>query len=115
MTNDERNKFEEIKRGLVIECHDDYVGLWAVIWPLERAYPDKSDDEIREITLEMVEELLSSENIRPSDEGYYKEGKFSPWQLSTDETIARIRDEWKRLGRKPNIGDIVWFTAWPLD
>jgi len=35
---------------------------------------------------------------------------FAVWQLSIDETIARIEREWLALGREPNLGEIAWFV-----
>ena len=36
---------------------------------------------------------------------------FQSWELSPMQTIERINSEWDKLGREPNIGDVVWFTA----
>jgi hypothetical protein len=30
------------------------------------------------------------------------------WGLSADDTIKRIEDEWRALGRSPNLGEVCW-------
>ena len=36
---------------------------------------------------------------------------FDRWDLSVQETMDRITHELDELGREPEIGEIVWFTA----
>lgn len=36
------------------------------------------------------------------------DGGFEPWPLHPEEAVARIEEEWKGLGRDPDIGEIVW-------
>lgn len=31
-----------------------------------------------------------------------------PWGLNTEETVKRIEDDWRGLGRPPNIGEVCW-------
>jgi hypothetical protein len=38
-------------------------------------------------------------------------GDFHPWKTSSEDAYRRIAREWLKLGREPDIGDIVWFTA----
>ncbi|MEC4987948.1 MAG: hypothetical protein SAJ37_04295 [Oscillatoria sp. PMC 1068.18] len=38
-----------------------------------------------------------------------EEAEFKVWDLSPQAIIARIKSKWDTLGRKPNIGDLVWF------
>jgi hypothetical protein len=39
------------------------------------------------------------------------QGGFEAWTLTPDETIKKIASEWSRLGRDPDVGEIVWFTT----
>ena|SRR5712692_735747 len=109
-----------LKRDVLAECREDYVGLWSIIWRLRYAlngetYPLREDDradpsEIRRLTLQLVQELLESGLVQaglPTPDGK----EFRPWPLTTREAITRINSEWNTLGREPNIGDLVWFTT----
>ena len=95
---------------LIVECSQDYVGLWSIIHDV---YTDLGENiealEVQKQTIKLIQELLN--------EGFLKAGMFDEnarfefWDLSIQETITRIKLEWDALGRKPNIGEIVWFVA----
>ena len=109
-----------LKREVLVECEEDYVGLWSIIWRVRYAlndgeYPPSEEDradplEVRRITLRLVQELLESGLVQagsPTPDGR----GFEPWSLGACESLARIESEWGALAREPNIGEIVWFTA----
>lgn len=84
---------ERIKQELVVECHDDYVGLWAVIWELERACPGISDAEIRLMALRLIGDLLSTGDVRAGDvdeNGIFALGRLL-WMKLLHESIASGR------------------------
>ncbi len=102
----------EIKNDFIKECHDDHVGLWVILWLARRLFPGASSEKLKDITLLIVREVLEDEQAgivagKPSPDGR----SFVPWSTTTDETVRKIDEKWKALGREPNIGDIVWFTA----
>jgi hypothetical protein len=112
--------WNQLKRNVLAECKDDYVGLWSILWQLRYVlnggtYPLQEDDradpaDVRSLTLKLVREFLESGLVQagsPTSDGR----GFQPWLLSPSEAIARIDSEWEALGREPNIGDIVWFTT----
>ncbi|MFL6193495.1 MAG: hypothetical protein ACJ75H_04950 [Thermoanaerobaculia bacterium] len=95
-------------RKLVLdECVDDYTGLWQVIADLK----DESGGAIGESgILDLLHGLLAEGLIVagfPTRDGR----GFEPWPYSPQETIDRIRAEWRKLGRDPVIGEVVWFNA----
>lgn len=100
---------EEIKNVLLNECSVDYVGLWEVISHVEYETKQSDPQTVRETVMVLITKLLREGLIKagaPKDTG-----GFVAWQLSPEETVKRIHDEWNALGREPDLGDIVWFTT----
>ena len=68
-----------------------------------------SEAEVIQATTEAVGELVGS--------GYAIVGDVvkdqgllcvRSWELSTADTVKRIEDEWRALGRMPNLGEVCW-------
>jgi len=110
---------ERVKRGVLKEGTEDYVGLWMIIWQIRYilnggGYPSQREDradplQVRRLTLALVQELLEQGLVEagaPTPDGK----GFKPWPLEPHEVVGRIQSEWDTLGREPNIGEIVWFT-----
>jgi hypothetical protein len=68
-----------------------------------------SEADVMRATTEVIGDLLSSgyaivgDVVR--DEGLLC---VQSWRLSAADTIKRIEDEWRSLGRPPNLGDVAW-------
>jgi hypothetical protein len=103
------NNLEKVKRGFLVECTDDYVGLWSVIWDIKHVLKEENSENIRAISVALIREFLEPGLIEAGIPRIT--GEFEKWQLSPEETVQRIENEWGTLGREPNIGDIVWFTS----
>jgi hypothetical protein len=106
-------KWEDLKAHFLQEAKEDEVGLWYIISYFRHDLNVEDPVERRRLTMQMVEELLASGHLQA---GYYDPSATSPtgwraWSLSPAEVLARIKAEWDRLGREPNIGDIVVFYA----
>ena len=54
---------EAMKRDLLEECRDDHVGLWSVIRYVEDEFPSECPERVREITLNVLYDLLKSGQI----------------------------------------------------
>jgi hypothetical protein len=100
---------EEVKKDLIIECSEDEVGLWVVLWYVHNYVKIDDPEERRQITLKIVYDLLKEELIQAIDP--YQRDPYEMWSLSPEETIARIEREWDALGREPNIAEIVEFIT----
>ncbi len=100
---------EQIRKEFLDECHDDYVGLWKLVWRFENSLRRSNTDLIRDLTLRLLEELLNEQLVKAGMPN--RKGEFQAWRESPDEVIIRIKSEWDKLGRPPKIGDIVWFTT----
>ncbi len=68
-----------------------------------------SESETMQATTEVIGELMGSgyaivgDVVR--DEGLLC---VQSWGLSVAETTKRIEDEWRALGRMPNLGEVCW-------
>jgi hypothetical protein len=99
-----------IRQHLLADCREDDVSLWEALQKARRAIPAATDDQIRQLSLDLIRELLEDGLImagvpKPDGQG------FERWDLSVPETMDRIAREMDELGHPPNIGDVVWFTA----
>lgn len=100
----------DLYRSILLSCADDYTGLWEVIRDVKGSYEHAALANVRQITLMVVKSLLERGLIRagfPKRDG----SGFEEWDLSLDQTMLRIEQEWNELGREPTIGDIVWFAT----
>jgi hypothetical protein len=84
----------------------DYFGLWQLAALLRDAGIDDVNER-RAVGLRLVRDLILHHGLVP---GLLADGGgFDPWQLSTDEAMARIELEWTAMPGDPNINDICWF------
>jgi len=99
-----------VRNSILIECNEDYVGLWSILQSIRFNSKQKLDaSEARRETMKLIEELLNEGLIQPGQ--FIDNGEFEIWQLLTTDIIARIEAEWDALGREPTIADIVWFIT----
>lgn len=103
------NNLEKVKRDFLVECTDDYVGLWSVIRRIKHALKEESSENIRAISVALIRGFLEPGLIKAGMPRIT--GEFEEWQFGPEEIVQRIESEWDKLGREPNIGDIVWFTS----
>ncbi|NUQ75265.1 MAG: hypothetical protein HUU21_17075 [Polyangiaceae bacterium] len=103
---------DESKRVLVEEAQTDAVGLWTLLWDVEQEAPTLTADQMRQAVLTIIREVLTEGRIVAGDIVDRDEdtAAFVPWDLSVEDTVARIEREWVKLGRKPEPGEIAWFV-----
>jgi hypothetical protein len=66
----------------------------------------------RPVTLRLARGLICERGMQvgfPAEDGRH----FEAWQLTPEQSLRRIEDEWIALGREPNIGEVAWFTSEP--
>ncbi|PSF35571.1 hypothetical protein C7H19_16325 [Aphanothece hegewaldii CCALA 016] len=98
-----------IRDSILIECAEDYVGLWSIVWEFRNSGSETDVSEVRRKTIKLIEELLNDKLIEAGN--FTKDGNFEVWKLPSTEIISQIKAEWDALGRYPSIGEIVWFVA----
>ncbi len=99
----------KIKKLLLMEAAEDYVGLWSVIVEIEDYNPKLDTVSIKNQCLKLIRELLNDNLIEVGT--FNSKSQFEIWQMSNTEIISRIEKEWNQLNREPNIGDIAWFIS----
>lgn len=96
------------KHYILIECDDDYTGLWCIIREVEHYFIKQDETNLRKQVLKILRELLSAKRIKA---GYpTKDGKFHSFRLSQDKILAKVKQEWQP-GCRPSIGEGTWFTS----
>jgi hypothetical protein len=101
---------DEIVDQLLAECDDDHVGLWELVNSVRFDLDIQDPGEIRAATLGLARALLEKPGIDigfPAADGRH----FIPWNLSREQAMSTIEEQWDRLGRCPDIGEIAWFTS----
>lgn len=99
----------DVKSQLRAEGEEDFIGLWEVVRSVQDDVPDADAATVRQISLEIVDELLASGDWEagfPAEDGR----SFEAWTLAPGAASERIRGEWEQLGREPNIGEIAWLN-----
>jgi hypothetical protein len=97
-----------VKQSILTECEEDHVGLWSVIRDVEEFFPKADETTIRDQVLTLLDELLLAHEITagfPTTDGQ----GFSPLRIAPDKILARIKADWP-AGRRPTIGEGLWFT-----
>jgi len=100
----------EIRDALLRMVTEDFTGLGELPALLKVLFPELSMEERKSITLEVVGQLLQDRMIRAGkldDAG----GKFIGTDLTADEVVAAMDQEWQRIGRDPHIGEIFWLDT----
>lgn len=98
-------------KELVDEACADEVGLWFLAALIHEDHRVEELEEIREKTLVAIEELLDTKKVVA---GHYRldgSGKVDPWKLDKQQILSRISEQWKKINRMPNIGEIVVFVG----
>jgi hypothetical protein len=101
---------DEVLESLAEECRADHVGLWEVVHAVKFDMDVTDPGKVRELTLRLVRQLLQEHGMKvgqPAPDGR----SFLAWDLSPDEAIDRIEQEWSALGREPDIGELAWLTS----
>ncbi|MGA2282930.1 MAG: hypothetical protein ABSH07_04495 [Candidatus Dormibacteria bacterium] len=97
--------------SLELECRDDYVGLWSVLWRVrQRPVLSVSPALQREATLELVARLLDEAPGAVAGQFTLDTHEFQVWSGPTDQIVERIAREWNAMDRELIGGDIVWLT-----
>ena len=101
------SKAEGLERIILQELTDDYLGMWDVAQLARDELETEDDRVIFESTISVLETMLMHGLIRPGRAR--SDGRFEAWELDPGRAALRIREEWKRLGRIPTLGEIAWF------
>src|SRR5947208_1528245 len=110
---------EEIAADVLDRGLDDWVALGEVAWVVRYRTNLQSPQRIKDMTKEVVEEMLNNEYALVGDLILLEDRKkieFRPWNLSTAEAIERIDTLWEEYGgptAKTHGSDVCWLSNTP--
>lgn len=98
-----------MKRELLVEGVEDYVGLWEFPPLVRRHLRTQDPEEVKTVALSLLGELIREDMFAPGE--LAEQGGFTPWSVPPEESFRLIEELWNGLGRDPNMGDdIPWFN-----
>lgn len=105
---------ESLKKDMVADTVEDYMDLSFYAKFVEDAFGSGGSSGAREAelmfyTAAIVHSLLEDGLVRAGVPT--PDGGFEPWEEDPDAAVERILAEWRALGRRPNLWEIVWFDA----
>lgn len=103
------NGIETLKKELVADAVEDHTDLSFFTADIEEAFGVSSDSELMLYTAAVVHSLLEEGLVRVGVPT--AGGGFEPWEEDPDAAVERILSEWRALGRRPHLWEIVWFEA----
>ncbi|MBM7117712.1 hypothetical protein [Archangium primigenium] len=100
---------EDMQRGWARDAMTSDLGLWWLAADIREWRLGATEDEVRQETLSALRPLLASGTLRAVH--LLPGGAFAPWAGTAEEQLARMDAEWRGLGRRPDLGDIVWLIG----
>lgn len=100
---------EELKKEMVADAVEDYTDLSFYAADVEEAFGVTGSSELMLYTAGVIHSLLEEGLVRAGVP--VSGGGFEPWEEDPDEAVERILAEWRELGRRPELWEIVWFEA----
>ncbi|MFM6929013.1 MAG: hypothetical protein ACKOX6_11150 [Bdellovibrio sp.] len=97
----------KLREQILGDLENDVTGLW-FLNAMASDYRETNDkDAFRLFVLNVISSLLSEGAMKAGFET--SGGGFKAWKGSTSEVVKRIESDWVKLGRDPNLGEIVSF------
>lgn len=103
------NGIEVLKKELVADAVEDHTDLSFFTADVEEAFGVSAEPELMLYTAAVVHSLLEEGLVRAGVPT--PGGGFELWEEDPDAAVERILAEWRALGRRPNLWEIVWFEA----
>jgi hypothetical protein len=103
------NGIETLKKELVADAVEDYTDLSFFTADVEEAFGVSAEPELMLYTTAVVHSLLEDGLVRAGVPT--SGGGFEPWGEEPDAAVERILSEWRALGRRPHLWEIVWFDS----
>jgi len=86
----------------------EQMDLRQVLDIVDRSAPDRDEDHVMASALQLLDRLLTDDQIRIGD---VTDTGFAPWPMSTDSILVRIRATWLALDCQVRPGDVCWIEA----
>jgi hypothetical protein len=109
MNRPEDSVVASLRQQVRAAAAQDHLGLWWIVRIIGDQWPRVSEDSLREFVLSLLGEELAAGTLIA---GFpTKAGGFVRWTGRPEEIVHEVDRRWKELGRRPNIGEVVWLTA----
>jgi hypothetical protein len=100
---------ESLRQQVRAAAAEDHLGLWWIVRIIGDQWPRVSEDSLRRFVLSLLGEELAAGTLIA---GFpTKTGGFMRWTGRPEEIVHEVDRRWKVLGRRPNIGEVVWLTT----
>jgi hypothetical protein len=100
--------FKKTKLKILIWCIEDWTSLFSISSFVEEFYRYEDPELIKVTSLAIIKKLLDEDLVK-AGELLLDDNIFIPWDMTTDEILAKIRVAWDSLGRELYPHEIVWF------
>lgn len=94
-----------LRAEFLIDCQEDYCGVWDVYARVRSALGAGDSSESRDATLAVIHDFLESGLFRL---GVADGRNFVPRIGSNEQLLNELTDEWNRLPGPPSVGDLCW-------
>ncbi len=102
---------ESLRRELLADLTDDYVGLWDIARLVGREWDLEDSAEIRATAMTLLSDPVEDGLVKP---GIARDdGGFDAWNLAPEEAVDKIRRGWEAINGMPALGDVAWFAITP--
>jgi hypothetical protein len=99
--------FEKTKLKILIWCVEDWTSLYFIPSFVEEFYHYEDQELIKSTSFEIIKNLLDEGLVKAG--GLLDDNTFMPWDMTVDEIIKKIKNEWENLGRDLYMYEVVWF------
>ncbi len=98
--------YEQVIDNILANGADDWVPLVVLVRQFDATL---AGEALLRSCISVVEEGLTSGWVMVGD----LNPRFVAWPLTTASVLARIEQEWRALGRAPELGEICWLANTP--
>jgi hypothetical protein len=99
--------FEKTKVKTLAWCIEDWTSLYFIPAFVREYYRYKDLESVKKTSLEIIKNLLEEELVVAGDLSL--DNTFTPWNLSIDKILKRIKSEWDNLDKELYMYELVWF------
>lgn len=95
---------------LLLRGSDDWVTAAEVAWLAKSVGGATTDEEIREVALSAIKEVVMRGLMQVGD---VTDDGFFEWDRSPEDSLEAVAQEWRALGRLPDLGEVCWLANTP--
>ena len=100
-------KFGKTKTDILAWSIEDTISLFFVSSFVEQNYRYEDPELIKITSFAIIKNLLEENLVKAG--ALLSDNTFKPWNMSIDEIIDKIKQEWENLGRELEMYELVWF------